>query len=263
MVAPILAVDIGNARIKVGRFVAIDGTFSEATALPEPTATISLDGRDPNFDELDAWLRDSVDDDCGWWIGSVNRPSTTLLLDWLRDHRTDAPVTLLSSGDLPLVVELERPDMVGIDRLIDAVAANHLRTPHRAAVVVDIGSAITVDFVSPDGIFCGGAIVPGVEMAARAMHEFTDMLPLVKLSELDEPPVPLGTSTVPAMRAGLYWMAVGAIRELTSQFSNDPEEPPEVIYTGGAGPAIAQAIGGSARLVPHLTLAGIALSTDG
>jgi len=252
-----LAVDIGNARIKVGRFAAIDGN-----ELPEPTATISLDGRRPDFERLDTWLAQAgTDATCGWWIGSVNRPSTALLLDWLRDQRPDAPVTLLSSGDLPLVVELERPDMVGIDRLIDAVAANHLRTPGRAAVVVDIGTAITVDLVSPEGAFCGGAILPGIEMAARAMHEFTDMLPLVEMSKLDEPPEPLGRSTVPAMQSGLYWLAVGAVRELTSQLAKDFDEPAEVIYTGGAGPAIAEAIGGSVRLVPHLTLAGIALST--
>jgi len=119
---------------------------------------------------------------------------------------------------------------------------------------------ITIDLVSADGAFCGGAILPGIEMAARAMHEFTDLLPLIEMSELDDPPPALGTSTAAAMRSGLYWLAVGAVRELTARLSTDPARPPDVFLTGGAGPALAEAIGGTARLVPHLTLAGIALT---
>ena len=59
----------------------------------------------------------------------------------------------LAAGDLPLAVALERPDMVGIDRLLDAVAANRLRRPEAAAVLVDVGTAITVDLVAADGDF--------------------------------------------------------------------------------------------------------------
>ena len=86
---------------------------------------------------------------------------------------------MLAAGDLPLEVRLERPDMVGIDRLVDAVAVNRLRDAGRPAVIVDVGTAITVDLVSADGAFLGGAILPGIQMSARAMHEFTDLLPLV------------------------------------------------------------------------------------
>jgi type III pantothenate kinase len=253
----IVAVDIGNARIKLGRFAAEHGT-----PLPEPEQILSLDGRKPDLTELAAWLTAAGGDflACHWWIASVNRPATTRLVDWLREHRPDDPLTMLSAGDLPLVVDLDRPDMVGVDRLVDAVAANHLRTPGHPAVVVDMGTAITVDLISADGAFCGGAILPGIEMAARAMHEFTDLLPLVEMSELDEPPAALGTSTVEAMRSGLYWLAVGAVRELTARLSQESDQPPEVFLTGGAGPAISAAVGGRARLVPHLTLAGIALA---
>jgi len=166
----------------------------------------------------------------------------------------------VAAADLPLTVRLPRPDMVGIDRLLDALAANRLRQPGRAAVVVDVGSAITVDLVGEDGAFLGGAILPGIGMAARAMHEFTDLLPLIEMSELAAPPPPLGTATVPAIKSGLFWGAVGAIRELVGRLGEGLTQPPHVFLSGGAGPAVADLLGPDARCVPHLTLAGIALA---
>ena len=193
-----------------------------------------------------------------WHIGSVNRPAASRLIDWLRDHRPDDEIMLLTSGDLPLAVKLPRPDMVGVDRLLDALAANRLRTPGRPAVVVDVGSAITVDLVDADGAFLGGAILPGIAMSARALHEFTDLLPQIDMAELAEPPPALGTATVAAMRSGLFWGAVGAVRQLVEQLTGNRDA--EVFLTGGAGPVVAQLMGTAARYVPHLTLAGIALA---
>ena len=252
---PLIAVDVGNNRLKFGRF-----TAASAEQLPEPEATLHVAGEQPEFDRLDSWLSELPAGKASWWIGTVNRPTSTRLIDWLRGERPEDDITMLASGDLPLRVSLERADMVGIDRLLDAVAANRLRSTGRAAVVVDVGSAITVDLVSPDGVFSGGAILPGIAMSARAMHTFTDLLPLVDLSELAEPPPPLGTSTEPAMRSGLFWGAVGAIRELIGQLAKDSPDKPEIFLTGGAGPAVAKLLGPDAQHVPHLTLAGIALT---
>ena len=128
---------------------------------------------------------------------------------------------LLTSGDLPLVVKLPRPDMVGVDRLLDGLAANRLRTPGHPAVVVDVGSAITVDLIDAGGAFLGGAILPGIAMSARALHEFTDLLPQIDMAELAEPPPALGTATVAAMRSGLFWGAVGAVRQLVEQLTGN------------------------------------------
>jgi len=249
---PIIAVDAGNARIKLGLFTAGNGDD-----FPRPAATLALCGRRPDWERIAGWLKEVSQQHLGWWIGSVNRPATTRLLDWLRSRRPADAMTLLSAGDLPLDVKLQRPDMVGVDRLIDAVAANRLRLPGRQAVVVDVGTAITVDLLSAEGAFLGGSILPGIAMAARALNEFTDMLPLIEMSELESPPSAVGTATVAAMRSGLFWGAVGAIRQLIEQMAGDS---PQVFLTGGAGPAVAELLGPDARHVPHLTLAGIALS---
>lgn len=252
---PLIAVDIGNARMKFGFFEACDGR-----GLPEPVGSLQVSDSEQNLDDVAAWLADLCKGQAGWWIGSVKRPTTSRLVEWLRQARPKDPVTLLASGDLPLDISLERPDMVGIDRLLDAVAANHLRQSDRPAVVVDLGSAITVDFISPDGRFEGGSIMPGIAMSARAMHEFTDLLPLVQMRELSDPPNPLGTSTLAAMRSGLFWGAVGAIRELIDRLSANQPNPADVFLSGGAGPAVAELLGPATQHVPHLTLAGIALT---
>jgi len=294
----LIAVDIGNARIKVGRFerrrihAPNQGGTEPTAALPEPDATLPLDGRRPAFDRLAQWLdspelvsADGLGRPAGskaspasrqrtraWWVASVNRPTTARLLDWLHEQRPRDRVVLLSSADLPLKVQGPRADMVGVDRLIDAVAANALRTPGRPAVVVDVGTAITVDYLDDEGAFRGGAILPGIAMSARALHEFTDLLPLIEMSELSSPPKPVGSTTEDAMRAGLFWLAVGAIRELTRRGAIDgPSEASpddqtrgaaqtEIFLSGGAGAAVADLLGQQARHVPHLTLGGIALT---
>jgi type III pantothenate kinase len=288
-----IAADIGNARIKLGLFAG-----DCAGGLPEPLRTLPLVGNEPELDAIGPWLASDVgcvlartaaappylppEGACEhapyqWWIASVNRRAASRLIDWLAEHRPTDRVTLLASGDLPLEVRVPRPDMVGIDRLVDAVAVNRLRHAGRSAVIVDVGSAITVDLLSADGAFLGGAILPGIEMSARALHKFTDMLPLVSTSELTAPPSALGTATISAMRAGLFWGAVGAIRQLIEQLgkatSGDdrppswggsltaaPTDGPEVFLTGGAGAVVAELLAPAVRHVPNLTLAGIALA---
>jgi len=248
-----VAADVGNARIKLGLFDA-----GVALALPEPLRTLPLVGDRPALDDILPWLADSADDALAWRIASVNRPAASRLLDWIETHRPADRVVLLASGDLPLEVGLPRPDMVGIDRLVDAVAVNRLREPNRPAAIVDVGSAITVDWVSADGVFRGGAILPGIQMSARALCEFTDLLPLVSVADLDGPPPAVGRDTESAIASGLFWGAVGAIRQLVDQMGG--EERPQIFLTGGAGAAVAELLDAEARHVPHLTLAGIALA---
>jgi len=240
--------------VKVGSFAGPAGS-----GFPEPKETWTLPGSAPSLDQVVADCANS-DEPLHWWIGSVNRPTTSGLIDWLGAHRPDDPITLLASGDLPLEVDVPRPDMVGIDRLLAAVAANRIREADRPAVVVDLGTAVTVDLISADGVFQGGAILPGIEMSSRALHDYTDLLPRIEMSELIEPPEPLGKATEPAMRSGLYWGAVGAVRELTTRMIADASVEPEILVTGGAGPVVAKLLSESAHHVPHLTLAGIALT---
>ena len=267
--SPFIAADVGNARIKLGLFES--GRCEPLRTLPlaermtgagRRSSHSRPDGGDESFqfDHIGSWMADFSQQASEWRIASVNRPSATRLIEWLREHRPDDRTMLLAADDLPLTVRLPRPDMVGIDRLVDAVAANRLRNPKTPAVIVDVGSAITVDLVSGDGVFLGGAIFPGVEMSARALHHFTDLLPMVGASEPGLPVPPVGADTKSAIRAGLYWGAVGAIRQLVRRQGELVDGTPQVFLTGGAGAAMADLLGAGACFVPNLTLMGIALT---
>lgn len=259
-VTPLIAVDVGNSRIKLGLF----DRAAEPDAVVEPIRILELPVEDWEAARLTAWLPPGPAWP-EWWIASVNRPAAARLTDWItRQDSTpsghSAPVRMLNAGDLPLEVRLEHPERVGMDRLAAAAAAARLRSPRRGAIIVDSGSAITVDSVSSDGAFLGGAILPGLGLSARALHEFTDLLPLVPLGELSQSPPALGISTVTAIRSGLYWGAVGAVHELVARLSAGMDPTPELFLTGGAGPHLARALANPMRVVPHLVLSGIALA---
>jgi len=255
---PLLAVDIGNSRMKLGLFESFDTPTEQ---LPRPMRTCELSTLDEPFDELITWLQPHTIEALSWRLGTVNLLGSTRLIAWLRERDAAGGLMMLARDDLPLEVDLERPDMVGVDRLLAAVAVNHLRTPDVPAVIVDLGTAITVDLLSASGVFRGGAIWPGIAMAAQALHEFTDLLPKLEVSSLDEPPSVLGTSTVDAMRSGLYWGAIGGVKELIARLADEIGQAPRVFVTGGAAQAFATRLGPSAEFVPDLVLAGIALTS--
>ncbi|HVA45407.1 MAG TPA: type III pantothenate kinase [Pirellulales bacterium] len=256
----IAAIDVGNSRIKVGLYLARDIAATADDALPQPIATHDLLPEADGLARLADQLAPHRPDDLAWWIGSVERTFASRFVDWLRTNGAQR-IAMMACGDLPLVVSLPRPDMVGIDRLLAAVAINRLREPDRPAIIADLGTAITVDLVSADGAFLGGAILPGIAMAARSLHDFTDLLPQIEMAQLEEPPPALGASTVEAMRSGIYWGAVGGIRHLVELLTAAAASgDPQVFLTGGAAPAVASLISVKATYVPHLTLAGIALA---
>ena len=254
----LVAVDIGNSRLKFGCF----STPAVDDCLPTPLSTLALTIDD--LSPLVTWCNTHQLHSAPWFISSVNRQSATQLLAWLQTSAGQLPKQchVLTSGDLPLQVELARPDHVGNDRLAAAVAANRLREAGRPAIVVDLGTAITVNQISAAGVFCGGAILPGLTTSARALHEMTDLLPLIEMHALQVPPAPVGVSTPLAMQAGLFWGAVGAVRELIAQFSAGLSSTPQVYITGGAAELVVAELGATACFVPHLTLAGICLSAQ-
>lgn len=268
----LMAVDIGNSRMKIGRIAREnDRTSHNVCALPAPTETLELtiDHGAGSFDErrLAAWCGDHARHSTAWYVASVHRRAaermTAAVNHWAMSAGVECEIRRLTYRDVPLPIDVDEPARVGIDRLLAALAADRIRRRDRAAVVVDLGSAITVDLLDAGGAFRGGAILPGIAMAARALEEHTDALPRVALDHLEHPPAAIGKSTIPAIEAGLYWGAVGAVRELISQMSKDLSAPPDLFLTGGASGHVAALLetspSSSVRHLPHLVLSGIAL----
>lgn len=253
---PLVSVDIGNSRVKLGLF---EGR-TDASGLPQPSVTQRIDTELSEV-AFQAWLA-RCPASCPWLIASVQRTTAAKMRSRL-DAAGITAYRLLCAADLPLEIRVPEPEKVGIDRLADAVAANYLRQSEHGAVIADIGSAITVDSVNANGAFVGGAILGGIGLSARALHEFTDLLPHLDMHELHEPPPVLGSNTIAAMRSGLFWGALGAIRELSMRQFNEVHAS-HLFLTGGAGPTVVDYLREGApyqvELVPHLTLAGIALA---
>lgn len=142
---------------------------------------------------------------------------------------------------LPLVIDVDFPQKVGIDRLLNAIAANVRRQPGQPAIVIDSGTATTIDLIDETGTFRGGAILPGFEMSSKALHQYTALLPLVPHHRLHErEPETVGRNTEAAVESGLYWGHVGAVRELVDRLLQvcAGGVEPLVLLTGGTGPLL-------------------------
>lgn len=119
---------------------------------------------------------------------------------------------------------------VGQDRLLCAIGA--FSVARQACVVVDLGTAMTVDFVDGQGVFHGGAIAPGIAMMLRAMHEQTDALPQIEYAMPAED-AHFGKNTADAMRMGITAMVCGGVRWLAERYAVFYEAYPRIIATGG------------------------------
>jgi len=167
---------------------------------------------------------------------------------------------LVIGRDLPLPIETSAPHPAGIgtDRLCAAVAAyDHLGV---ACVVADFGSAITIDCVNSEGVFQGGAILPGLRMGAKALASQTAQLPEVQVAE---PHWIYGRDTAEAIIGGLVRGARGALRELVETYATEMGSWPAVILTGGDARVICPDVNESElaqAIVDDLVLRGVAIA---
>ena len=164
---------------------------------------------------------------------------------------------LVVGRDLPLPIEtnLSQPERIGTDRLCSAATAYH--RIGGACVVADFGTAITIDCVNDDGVFLGGAILPGLRLSADALGRGTSALPAVKL---ERPGWVFGADTRQAIIGGIVTGARGALRELVESYATELGVWPEVILTGGDAELIGSDCDIVSAIVPDLCLLGVGLS---
>lgn len=239
-----VVVDVGNTRIKWGRCQ--QGRVQVLASLPP-------DAPEAWKEQLQGW---GLPVGSRWCLTGVHPERRDRLAEWLR-LRGDRVTVLRTAAELPLRVALAHPDRVGIDRLLDAVAVNSRRTPGVPAVMVDAGSAVTVDLVDGTGVFRGGAIFPGLRLMAEALRAYTALLPLI---EVREPAAALGTSTPQAMHAGIFAAVAGGIERLIAEHEQTLGCLVEVFFTGGDGEVLAGSFRRPVVLWPEMTLEGVRLS---
>ncbi|MGB2796320.1 MAG: type III pantothenate kinase [Phycisphaerae bacterium] len=157
---------------------------------------------------------------------------------------------------IPIRAEVDAPESVGVDRLLAALAAH--RRAEGACIVVDAGAAVTVDAVSANGAFQGGAIFPGLEMIARALAEGTALLPKVGLPS--EAPL-VGKNTREAISAGLVHGVTGAVAALVEGARETVGREAAILLTGGDAAFLAPHLPTAMRkVVPNLVLEGLVIA---
>jgi type III pantothenate kinase len=267
-----LVADVGNSRIKWG--------LCALLGRPEVVCTVSLGDDAAEWDaQLAKWAKvfglDARGGSLAWAVAGVHPERCGRLRDWVVSRR-DRAVMIDRYEMLPLTVGVDEPGRVGLDRLLNAVAARNELPPGAPAVLVDAGSAVTVDWLDEEHVFRGGAIFPGVRLMAKALHDRTALLPEVQVGPAP-PPLP-GRSTVPAIQAGVFGAVIGGVERIARRLASASREP-HVFLTGGDAEWIVQAlVGGPAprimpandpppwmaeftrRLWPEQTLQGVLLS---
>ncbi|HPI39468.1 MAG TPA: type III pantothenate kinase [Pseudobdellovibrionaceae bacterium] len=141
------------------------------------------------------------------------------------------PFVLQPGVKTGLKVKYKNPLEVGADRIANAIAGIHLY-PQQDLIIVDLGTATTLDVVTADKNYLGGAILSGIRINMESLESKTAKLPSV---EIVKPQSPLGQTTIESIQSGLYYGHLGSIRELISRLTklSFPNSKPIVLGTGG------------------------------
>ncbi len=182
-------------------------------------------------------------------------------LDRIRDHvsaRMDQEALVIGETiPLPIDVAVKDNRAVGVDRVCQAAAA--YERIKQGCTIVSFGTAVTVDLVDDEGTFLGGAILPGLRMQLRALHEHTAQLPEASAAF---PELPYGRNTVEAIQAGVCRGMTGAVRAIVEAYATHLNRWPQVVATGGDAAFFAPYCDFLDNVVSDLTLRGIALAYD-
>ncbi len=151
-------------------------------------------------------------------------------------------------------IRYDNPREVGADRVVNAAAT--FRRYGGPACVVDFGTGTTFDAISAEGEYLGGAIAPGIGIAAWALTERAAKLPRV---EIARPPQAIGRNTVQSMQSGLFFGYIGLVEGMVARFRQELGPQMRVIATGGLAELVAQGTDVFDVVDPWLTLEGLRL----
>jgi type III pantothenate kinase len=245
----LLAIDIGNTNITLGLY--------DGENLGPRWRLATVQDRMPDeygvqFLGLMAHAGCHPQDLSGAVLASVVPPVTGKVVEACRTYLGQDPLVVDAGVKTGVRVRYEDPRAVGADRIVDAAAVQ--RFYGGPACVVDFGTATTFDAISAEGDYLGGAIAPGVGVAAEALFLRTAKLPRV---DLQRPPAAIGRNTVHAMQSGLLFGYVSLVEGMTARFRKELGPTMKVIGTGGLAEIIARETDVIQIIAPWLTLDGL------
>ena len=251
----LLAIDIGNTNVvlacaKVGR-----NLFEDRP----PIWRLETDA-DKNRADYAAAIRDLLGANrcaavTGAIVASVVPALSTVICDAVASATGHVPLLVGDDGvDLGIDINIDEPEQAGADRLVNAVGAQaHHQLP---AIVLDFGTATTLDLVGADGAYEGGIIAPGVALSIDALEATAAQLPRLALREFGADLPILGKNTVSAMESGIFWGYVSMIEGLLARLRADYGDV-SMIATGGLAGLFSAHLPGINAVDPDLTVKGL------
>jgi len=245
----LLVIDVGNTNTVLGVFEGKDLRVQWRLSTNRGQTADEYGILIRNLFTLDAVPFDRI---TGIMIASVV-PTLDPLLEEMAETYFHIKAAFLGPGTRTgMAIRYDNPLEVGADRIADAVAA--FEKYGGPCIVVDFGTGINFDVVSEKGEYLGGAIAPGIGIAAEALFQRAARLPRV---EIREPQKVIGTNTVASMQSGLFYGAVGAVDGILDRLAAALGGRPKVIATGGQAQLIAAASKYKPPVDPSLTLDGL------
>ncbi len=187
-------------------------------------------------------------------MASVVPPLTQVFVEMVERYIRHKPLLVEAGVKTGVQIRYDSPRDVGADRIVDAAATYKLYGG--PACIVDFGTATTFDAITDKGEYLGGALAPGIGIAADALFSRTAKLPRV---DLVRPPRAIGTNTIHAMQSGLIFGYVGLVEGMVARFRAELGPDMRVIGTGGLAETIARETDVIEIVNPWLTLEGLRL----
>jgi type III pantothenate kinase len=245
----LLTIDVGNTNITLGLY---DGdTLGPRWRI----ATVHDNMPDEYGLQFSAMFTHAgvpIDSLVGICTASVVPPLTSKIVEACRNYLRKDPLIVDAGVKTGVRVLYEDPKAVGSDRIVDAAAVQHLYGG--PACVVDFGTGTTFDAITAEGDYLGGAIAPGIGIAAEAL--FSAGAKLMRV-DLQRPPGVIGRNTTHALQSGLLFGYVGLVEGLVSRFREELGPDMKVIGTGGLAEVVARETKVIKILAPWLTLDGL------
>lgn len=245
----LLAIDVGNTNITLGLY--------EGDTLGPRWRLATVHERMPDeyglqFVGLLTHVGHTALDLTGVCLASVVPPLTGTIVQACKQYLGQDPLVVDAGVKTGVRIRYEDPRAVGADRIVDAAAVQRLYGA--PACVVDFGTATTFDAIAVDGDYLGGAIAPGIQIAAEALFLRAAKLPRV---DLQRPPTAIGRNTVHAMQSGLLFGYVALVEGMVRRFRIELGPSMKVIATGGLAELVARETEVIDIIAPWLTLDGL------
>jgi len=245
----LLVMDVGNSNIVLGCYQG-DSLVIQWRIVTEQRRT---------SDEYGMILKDlfaarglALGDTKAIIISCVVPPMLNMLEEMSAKYFEITPLIVGTGIKTGMTISYDNPEEVGADRIVNAVAA--YEKYRKSLIVVDFGTATTFDYISPDGVYMGGAIAPGISISSEALFQRASKLPRV---ELIKPKTVVGKNTVASMQSGIVFGYIALVDGIVNRMKQEVKTDPMVIATGGLAHLIASESETIEEVDENLTLKGL------